>query len=76
MHMKNNMGTIDRLVRMGIAVVIVILYTTDVICGYLGIILLVLAGNLIVTGILGYSPLYEPFKITTKEKFKEPGKKE
>jgi hypothetical protein len=40
--MKKNMGTIDKVIRILVAVVVVILYFTNVISGTLGIILLVL----------------------------------
>lgn len=62
------MGVIDRVVRILIAVVIVILYFTDVISGTLGIILLILSGILVVTGILSFCPLYHPFGFNTGKK--------
>jgi hypothetical protein len=70
--MKNNMGTVDKVIRILIATVIVILYAADLICGIPGIILLVLAGIFIVTSIIGFCPLYQPLKINTKSKEQEP----
>ena len=70
--MKNNMGTIDKVIRILIAAVIVILYATDIIYGIPGIILLILAGIFIVTSVIGYCPLYQPLKIDTKGKEQEP----
>jgi hypothetical protein len=70
--MKNNMGTIDKLVRILIATVIVILYATDEIWGIPGIILLIFAGIFIVTSVIGFCPLYQPLKINTKGKEQEP----
>ena len=70
--MKNNMGTIDKVIRILIAAVIVILYSTNVIWGIPGIILLVFAGIFVVTSIIGFCLLYEPFKISTKGKEQEP----
>jgi hypothetical protein len=69
--MKNNMGTVDKVVRILIATVIVILYSMDVIFGIPGIILLVLAGIFIVTSIIGFCPLYQPLRLDTKGKEQE-----
>jgi hypothetical protein len=70
--MKNNMGTIDKLIRILIATVIVILYATDEIYGIPGIILLIFAGIFIVTSVIGFCPLYQPLKINTRGKEQEP----
>lgn len=69
--MKYNMGTIDKMIRILIAAVFVILYSTEVISGIPGIILLVFAGIFIVTSIIGFCPLYKPLKINTTGKNKE-----
>ncbi|MFA6059066.1 MAG: DUF2892 domain-containing protein [Taibaiella sp.] len=66
--MKQNMGVIDRVVRMLIAVVIGILYFTDQVSGIAGILLLILAGIFILTSFMGSCPLYLPFGISTKKK--------
>jgi len=73
--MKTNMGTLDKVIRILIAAVIVILYATDVIYGYLGIILLILAGIFVVTSVIGFCPLYKPFKISTKKEEQAPEQK-
>ncbi len=56
--MKTNMGNMDRLVRIIIAIVIAVLYFTNVVTGTLGIILLVLAGVFTMTSIISFCPLY------------------
>ena len=66
--MKKNMGTIDRVIRILVAVVFVILYFTGVVGGKLGIVLLVLAVILVFTSIISYCPLYKPFGINTCKK--------
>ena len=66
--MKKNMGTIDKVIRILVAVVVVILYFTNVISGTLGIILLALSAIFVITSILGFCPLYLPFKINTGKK--------
>jgi hypothetical protein len=64
--MKSNIGTIDKVARILIAAVLGVLYFTHVISGTLGIVLLVFAGIMLVTGILGFCGLYIPFGINTK----------
>lgn len=62
------MGTIDRVIRILVAVVVLVLFFTHVISGTLAIILLVLAGIFIVTSLLGICPLYTPLGINTGKK--------
>jgi hypothetical protein len=66
--MKKNMGTIDKVIRILVAVIVVVLYFTHVISGTLGIILLALAAVFVVTSILSFCPLYLPFGLSTKKK--------
>lgn len=63
--MKKNMGSIDKVVRILIAVVIGILFYTNVIVGTLGIILLVVAGIFVATSFISFCPLYAPFGFST-----------
>lgn len=63
--MKKNMGNVDRIVRVLIAVVIAILFFTKVISGTLGIVLLALGGVFLLTSLVGFCPLYAPFGIKT-----------
>lgn len=66
--MKKNMGSADRLIRILVAVVILVLYFTKVISGTLAIVLLILAGIFIATSLLGFCPLYLPFRLSTLKK--------
>ena len=66
--MTKNLGTVDRIIRFVAAVVIGILYFTGVISGMLAIVLGVLAVILLVTSIIGFCPLYAPFKLSTIKK--------
>ena len=63
--MKKNMGNTDRIVRVLLAVVMGILYFTNVITGTLGIVLLVLAAVFVLTSFISFCPLYAPFGIST-----------
>jgi hypothetical protein len=56
--MGKNVGTIDKVIRILIAVVVAILYFTNVISGTLGIILLVVAGILVLTSLVSVCPIY------------------
>ena len=62
------MGTIDKVIRILIAVVVVVLYFTNVITGTLAIILLALSAVFILTSVIGVCPLYMPFGLSTKKK--------
>jgi len=66
--MKKNMGAIDKVVRILIAVVIAILFFTKVITGVLGILLIVLAAVFVLTSLISFCPLYLPFGINTGKK--------
>ncbi len=63
--MKTNMGTLDRILRVVVAVVIAVLYFTGTISGTLGYVLLALGGVLLFTSVLSFCPLYLPFGIST-----------
>lgn len=66
--MKKNMGTIDKSVRIVLALVAVVLFFTHVVSGILGIVLLVLAGIFVLTSLISFCPLYWPFGINTSKK--------
>ena len=69
--MKKNMGTIDRIIRILVAVVIIALYFMGEISGTAAIILLVLAVVFVLTSFMSFCPLYLPFGLSTAEKKKE-----
>ncbi|HUU40649.1 MAG TPA: DUF2892 domain-containing protein [Desulfatiglandales bacterium] len=65
--MKKNMGTIDRIVRLALVILVLILYLTGVISGVVAIILGVLALIFLVTSLVGFCPLYSFLKISTRK---------
>lgn len=69
--MKANMGTIDRIARVLVAVIIGVLYFTGVISGTLAIVLMVFAGIFILTSLVSFCPLYLPFGLSTKKETKQ-----
>ncbi len=66
--MKANMGSADKIVRIIVAIVIGILYFTNVITGTLGIILLILGVVFLLTSFVSFCPLYLPLGLSTKKK--------
>ncbi|NHN24784.1 DUF2892 domain-containing protein [Flavobacterium jejuense] len=68
--MKKNIGAVDQMIRVGIAIIIATLYLTDYITGVLALILLLVLGVLIATSLFSFCPLYFLFKISTKKKSK------
>ncbi len=66
--MKQNMGTIDRAVRTVLAIIAIILFVTDQITGTAATVILVMAIIFLVTSVIGFCPVYVPFKISTNKK--------
>ena len=63
--MKKNMGLTDRIIRLLVAVVFVVLYLMKVVTGAWGIAMLIIALMFVVTSIVSVCPLYYPFGIKT-----------
>jgi hypothetical protein len=68
--MKKNMGTIDRVIRTVIAVVIAVLYFTGKISGTVAIVLGIVAVAFLLTSLVGSCPIYNPFGISTRKESK------
>jgi len=63
--MKKNMGSYDKLIRLGIAIVLIILYYKDVLIGTFGIIALIAALILTLTSLISFCPIYTIFGISS-----------
>jgi hypothetical protein len=63
--MKKNMGSTDRLIRVIVAAIIVILYLTKVISGTLAMVLLFFAGAFVLISLISFCPFYVPLGIHT-----------
>ena len=63
--MKRNMGNADRIIRVIIAAVLILLYLNGTLSGTLGIVMLVLSGVFILTSVVSFCPIYAPFGIST-----------
>ncbi len=68
--MRINMGSVDRGMRLLLAVVVAVLYFTKRISGTSALILGILAVIFVLTGLAGLCPLYVPFGISTRKKAK------
>ena len=66
--MKKNMGNMDKVIRVLIALVIGVLVFAEVLTGTLAIALLALAGIFVLTSVVGTCPLYLPFGASTCKK--------
>ena len=73
--MKINMGTIDKSLRLLMAVAIGILYFTNVISGMLAIVLLVIAAIFIITSSISFCPAYHLLGISSCRKIIQSQKK-
>ena len=63
--MKKNMGEIDGLLRIIVALVIGGLYFSGVISGTLGIVLIIISVVFLLTSIVSFCPLYTLFGMNT-----------
>lgn len=66
--MKPNVGNLDKIIRILLAALGLVLYFTHVVTGTLGIVVLVIAVLLVVTSLMGFCPLYPLLKISTLKK--------
>jgi hypothetical protein len=66
--MKKNMGLVDRIVRVAIAVVIIGLYYAKLINGTTATVLGGLALIFVATSFISFCPLYWPFGLSTRRK--------
>ena len=66
--MKKNMGMIDRIIRIAVAIVIAILYFTGQISGTALIVLGIIALAFIITSFIGFCPTYHLLSISTLKK--------
>ena len=65
--MKQNMGTADKIIRLSVVAVIVVLYMAGKISGTAAIILGIIAVAFLVTSLIGWCPTYVPFGISTRK---------
>ena len=66
--MKKNVGKLDTLLRLILGLALIAAYFMHLTEGTVGIVLSVFGLVLILTGTIGFCPLYLPFNIKTKSK--------
>lgn len=64
-HMKKNMGNLDRIIRTLLALVAIYLYVAGIVSGTVGVVLIVLAGVFLFTSIVSFCPLYTLVGLST-----------
>jgi hypothetical protein len=65
--MPKNMGTIDRVIRTLLAILVAVLYFTDRISGGLAIVLGIVAIAFLLSSFVGTCPGYLPFGFSTRK---------
>lgn len=63
--MKKNMGSVDKVVRLLLAAIFILLFVFNTVTGVFGYILLALAAIFILTSLVNFCPLYAIFGIKT-----------
>jgi hypothetical protein len=65
MIMKKNMGNVDRIIRVILAVVFGVLYFTGTVTGTLGLVLVILGAVFVLTSLVSFCPLYALVGLST-----------
>ncbi|MEO1652266.1 MAG: DUF2892 domain-containing protein [Bacteroidota bacterium] len=63
--MKRNMGNMDRMIRILIALAVTVLYFMNIIPGTLGLILMAVAGIFVLTSTVNFCPIYAGLGLST-----------
>jgi hypothetical protein len=66
-EMKPNESGLDRIIRVILGVVLLALYFTGTVTGGLGIVLIVVGAIALLTGVVGFCPLYALLKLRTNK---------
>lgn len=66
--MPKNMGGVDRIVRLAVALALVLMAATGFLRGGWLVVGIVVAAVFAVTSLLGFCPLYVPLRISTRRK--------
>ena len=66
--MKKNLGSIDKLVRLLIAIALIVLFYLEIVTGTLGIVALILALIFALTSLVSFCPIYALFGLSSCKK--------
>jgi len=65
--MKKNLGSVERILRVFVALVVAILYFTNQISGGAAVVLGVIAGAFVLTSSAGFCPIYASIRFLAKK---------
>jgi hypothetical protein len=65
--MKINESGVDRIIRVIVGIALLALYFTNIVTGGLGIVFIILGAVALLTGVVGFCPLYTLLKISTNK---------
>lgn len=65
--MKKNMGNIDRIVRIAIAIVLIALNAKGLVSGNTAFVAIIIAVIFLITGLFGFCPVYKLFGIKSRK---------
>ncbi len=63
--MKTNVGSMDKVIRIVLALIFAGLYFTGTVTGTVGLVLVILGGVFLVTALVGFCPLYAMVGLST-----------
>jgi len=63
--MKKNMGSTDKVIRLIVAAMLLVLYFNGTVSGTLGVIFIVIAAVFTLTSVISFCPLYSIFGMNT-----------
>jgi hypothetical protein len=66
MKLQQNVGSVDRVIRVVLGIVLLALALTQVLTSALAVIAIIVGVVLIVTAVFSFCPLYAAFKLNTK----------
>lgn len=64
--MKKNIGTFDKILRILVGSLMIILYLMDVVSGLLAFLLVIIAAGLLLTALAGFCPCYHAFGVRSR----------
>jgi hypothetical protein len=65
--MKQNIGSLDRIIRAVVAIILIALSLTGTLTGVVGTIAIILGVVFLLTALVSVCPLYMPFKFSTRK---------
>ena len=65
--MIKNIGSLDKIIRLLLSAILIILYILNIVSGTLGYILLAVAAIFIITSLLNFCPIWWIFRVKTNK---------